>query len=48
MKAIVSLSEFYAKDLLTDDILLDPDLSVEMLVEHLTAVKGIGPWSANM
>ena len=48
MKALTSLSEFYLGGGLTDELLLDPKLSPEMAMEYLTAVKGIGPWSANM
>ena len=48
MKALISLSEFYADERLSDDLLLDPELSIDMAVEYLTAVTGIGAWSANM
>ena len=47
-RALVSLAEFYNDGRLSDACLLDPTLSADQLGERLTAVKGIGPWTAQM
>jgi len=47
-RALVSLSEFYNDGRLSDAMLYDPLLSSEEITTRLTAVKGIGPWSAQM
>eukprot|EP00040_Diaphanoeca_grandis_P043938 m.10810 g.10810 ORF g.10810 m.10810 type:complete len:371 (-) comp8496_c0_seq1:100-1212(-) len=47
-KAIFDLAKHYEDGNLSDTILLDPQLSTEELTNKLLAVKGIGPWSANM
>jgi DNA-3-methyladenine glycosylase II len=47
-RAIVDLAQHYATGKLSDGALLDPTLSTDELAAKLLAVKGIGPWSANM
>ena len=47
-RALRDLSEFYVSGRLSDQLLMDPALSEDMAIEYLTAVKGIGPWSAHM
>jgi len=47
-RAIADLSSHYSCGDLSDALLLDPRLSPADLSSKLLAVKGIGPWSANM
>jgi len=47
-RAIADLAAHYSRGELSDAILLDPSLSAADLTAKLTAVKGVGPWSANM
>ena len=47
-RAIADLAAHYSRGDLSDAILLDPSLSTDDLSAKLLAVKGVGPWSANM
>lgn len=48
VKAIFELAAHYQRGALSDAVLLDPFLSDAERSAKLTAVKGVGPWSANM
>ena len=47
-RSIFDLAAHYERGDLSDAVLLDPSLSAAELYAKLTAVKGIGPWSAHM
>ena len=47
-RAICALAEHFQQGKLSDRLLLDPAQTPEQVAALLTAVKGIGPWSANM
>ena len=48
VNSIFDLALHYERGDLSDRVLLDPSLSAAELHVKLTAVKGIGPWSAHM